>query len=116
LEWADIDAVTLDQATSTAQAFAIDIGTVGASEVAQHDGSIRYLKRSVTARDIRMIKDYLPWYRLAADGQTVVEEDPVTHGGKPATLICLHYPHPQPSQWRSTSPFRGASTPLSSQA
>ena len=49
LEWTDINTVTLDQATSTAQAFAVDIGTVGAPEVAQHNGSIHYLKHRVTA-------------------------------------------------------------------
>ena len=119
LEWADIDAVTLDQATSTAQAFAVDIGTVGAPEVAQHDGSIHYLKRRVTARDIRMIEDDLPRHRLTADGQTVVEEHPVSHGGDPV-LVCLHYPHPKPSQQRSTSPSGAStaafSTTISSQA
>ena len=88
LEWADINAVTLDQVTSTAQSFAVDIGTVGAPEVAQHNGSIHYLKRRVTARDIRMIEDDLPRHRLTADGQTVIEGDPVSHGGN-AGLICL---------------------------
>jgi hypothetical protein len=92
LEWTDINTVTLAQVTSTAQAFAVDIGTVGATEVAQHNGSVHYLKRRVTARDIRMIEDDLPWDRLTADGQTVVEGDPVSHGGKPAAIICLHDP------------------------
>ena len=39
-----------------------------------------------------MIEDDLPWDRLTADGQTVVEGDPVSHGGKPAAIICLHDP------------------------
>jgi hypothetical protein len=92
LEWADINTVTLDQATSTAQAFAVDIGTVGAPEIAQHNGSIHYLERRVTARDIRMIEDDLSRYRLTADGQTMVEGDAVSRGGKPAALICMHDP------------------------
>ena len=91
LEWADIDAVALDQGTRAAQAFAVDIGTVGAPEVAQHNGSIHDLKRRVTARDIRMIEDDLPRHRLTADGQAVVEGDAVSHGGKPDVLICWHH-------------------------
>ena len=45
-------AVTLDQVTSTAQSFAVDIRTVGAPEVSQHNSAIDYLKRRVTTRDI----------------------------------------------------------------
>ena len=110
LEWADIDAVTLDQATSTAQAFAVDIGTVGASEVAQHNGSIHYLKRRVTARDIRMIEDDLPRHRLTADGQTVVEGHPVSHGGNPpSSSVCIIHA-PETVSAEIDIAVRGAST------
>ncbi len=111
LEWADINTVTLDQATSAAQTVAVDIGTVGAPEVTQHNGSIHDLERRVTARDIRMIEDDLPWYRLTADGQTVAEGHPVAHRGDP---VCIHLydPRPEPSQPRSTSPL-WAHPPLS---
>src|SRR6476620_7447836 len=87
LEWADINTVALDQATSTAQAFAVDIGAVGAPKIAQHNGSIHYLKRRVTARNIRMVEDDLPYYHFTAEGQTVVEGDLVSHNDKPASLI-----------------------------
>ena len=71
------------QGTSTAQAFAVDIGAVGASEVAKHDGSIHYLKRRVTARDIWMIEHDLPGHRLTADGQAVIEGHSLSDGGTP---------------------------------
>jgi hypothetical protein len=83
LKWPDIDAVTVCQGTSAAQAFAVDIGTVGASEVAKHNGSIHYLKRRVTARDIWMIKHDLPRHRLTADGQTAIEGHSLSYGGNP---------------------------------
>ena len=75
----------VDQGTSAAQALAVDIGAVGAAEVAQHDGSIHYLKRRVTARDIWMIEHDLPRHRLTADRQTVVERQAIgqRRGGRP---------------------------------
>jgi hypothetical protein len=73
LEWADIDAVTLDQGASTAQALTVEISTVGASEVAQHNGSVYYLERRVSARDIGVIENDLSRNRLAANCQIVIE-------------------------------------------
>ncbi len=40
-----------------------------------------------------MIEDDLPRNRLTANGQVMVEGDPISHGGNPAR-ICLHDPRP----------------------
>ena len=88
-EWADIDAVTWDQGTDATQPRTVDIGTIGAAEIAQHDGSVHYLERRVTARDIRMVEHDLPWHRLATNGQVVVERHAVRCDGTPI-FVCLH--------------------------
>ena len=86
-EWADIDAVTWDQGTGATQPRTVDIGTIGAAEIAQHDGSVHYLERRVTARDIRMVEHDLPWHRLATDGQVVVERHAVRCDGTPIFVV-----------------------------
>ena len=72
-ERADIDAVPRNQRARAVQPRAVDVGTVCATKVAQHDGFVRHLEGRVTARDIRMVEHDLPWHRLTANGQTVAE-------------------------------------------
>lgn len=84
-EWADINAVPRDQGTSTAHPCTVDIGAIGSAEVAQHDVSTCHFERRVTARDIRVVKHDLPWHRLTADRQAVIERQPIGQSGVRST-------------------------------